>query len=211
MIAMITSDRTVHLSPANNFSGTYSSKLGSTGHRLASDFDDAQEHGGNLVDRRKWSGGTPWRLPGNCAFTLSVPIASWQFLVLLFALRKDLIRWIATLILWLPVTSIGIAAMILPLWWWNASTLAGMPWIAFVPLVPGAAAMALLQRMLLRKLLDESFNWAAQTIIGVVLGATIGLVATFMVPAPIELTWAFVTVVGMCWPQGATLAKSLPD
>jgi uncharacterized membrane protein YccC len=86
-----------------------------------------------------------------------------------------------------------------------------MPWIAFVPLVPGAAAMALLQRMLLRKLLDESFNWAAQTIIGVVLGATIGLVATFMVPAPIELTWAFVTVVGMCWPQGATLAKSLPD
>lgn len=145
------------------------------------------------------------------AFTFSIPIAVAQFLVLITTLRNEISRWFVQLLLWLPVTSIGVASMILPLWWWSANTLTGVPWIAFVPLMPGATALALLQRALLAGLLDDKCFWVAQTIIGVVLGAIVGLALALMIPAPIEMTWAFVTVVGMCWPQGLVLARLLRD
>lgn len=145
------------------------------------------------------------------AFTLSIPIAFWQFLVLVIALRNDKFRWLVTSVLWLPVTGIGIAAMILPLWWWNASFLLSLPFMAFVPLIPGTTVMAILQGLILHKLLQNGSLWVAQTIVGMILGAIAGLIVAIIVSAPIELTWAFVTIVGMCWPQGLMLARRLPD
>ena len=145
------------------------------------------------------------------AFTLSIPIALWQLLVLVVALRTDISCWLLKLVFWLPVTSMGIVAMILPLWWWNASFLLTLPFIAFIPLVPGVTALAILQSLILRGLLRHSSLWVAQTIVGVVLGAMAGLFIAITIPAPIELTWAFVTVVGMCWPQGLMLEMNLPD
>jgi hypothetical protein len=145
------------------------------------------------------------------AFTLSIPIALWQFLALVVALRNDMSRWLVKLVFWLPVTSIGIAAMILPLWWWSAQILLGLPIIAFLPLVPGATALAVFQGLILRGLLKNASLWIAQTIVGVVLGSVAGLIVASLSPLPIELTWAFVTVAAMCWPQGTLLTLSLPD
>ena len=150
-----------------------------------------------------------WYLVG-FSLTVGLAIAIAQWLVLAAFMRSRPLRGAFVLVLWIPFTSIGVAAMMLPLWWWNASTLTAMPWIAPVPLLPGAVLLAVMQKLLLGEWAGEGYQWVARSLIGLVIGTLVGLVAAMNNPDTIETVWATTTIFIMSIAQGSILMQTLP-
>jgi hypothetical protein len=77
-----------------------------------------------------------WNLVG-FALSIGIPLAIFQWLALRYILRFREVAHSLFLVLWIPVTSIGTALMILPLWSWSASEFVRMPWLVAFPMLPG--------------------------------------------------------------------------
>jgi hypothetical protein len=133
-----------------------------------------------------------WHLVG-FALVIGIPFAISQWLILRYVLRYRKGVNIPFLVLWIPVTSIGITFMILPLWWWDAEVFFFAPWYVVVPTLPGMIFLGLGQWFVLYRAITARFIWVLFTIMGAVTGAVLGLVAAFILsPLPLEVTWAFV-------------------
>jgi hypothetical protein len=76
--------------------------------------------------------------------------------------------------LWVPVTAIGIATMILPLLWLDAVEPAWLHVAGLPAMVPGIIALAMMQSALIRKLMPRR-AWIWRTAAGAVAGAALGL------------------------------------
>lgn len=85
-----------------------------------------------------------WHLVG-FALSISIPFGLSQWIALRYLLRNRTVSVISSLDLWLPVTAIGIALMILPLWWWDAVVFLYAPWVVVMPMLPGICVLALSQ------------------------------------------------------------------
>jgi hypothetical protein len=150
-----------------------------------------------------------WNLVG-FALSIGIPLAISQWLALRCILRYREAAHSLFLVLWIPATSIGIALMILPLWWWNAEQFALMPWLVAFPMLPGMISLGLAQWLLLYRLISGRFIWALLTIMGAAIGSILGLVAAFFLqPISLELTWAFMTGAGIGVLQSIGLAADL--
>jgi len=150
-----------------------------------------------------------WNLVG-FAFSVAIPLAIAQWLALRHALRGRKAAQSVFLFLWIPVTSIGIAVMILPLWAWNAEEFAVLPWLVALPMLPGMICLGLGQWLLLYRLISARAIWALLTIMGAAIGAILGLVAAFFLqPIRLELTWAFMTGAGIGALQAIELVAAL--
>jgi len=150
-----------------------------------------------------------WNLIG-FALSVGVPLAISQWLALHSILKYREAARSKLLILWIPVTSIGIAFMILPLWWTPAEIFFFAPWLAAIKMLPGMIFLGLTQWLLLYWLISASFVWVLLTIMGAAIGSTLGLfVALFLFPFALEPTWAFVTGGGIGVLQAIELISNL--
>lgn len=150
-----------------------------------------------------------WYLVG-FSLTVGLAIAIAQWLVLAAFMRSCPLRGVLVLVFWIPCTSIGIAAMMLPLWWWDASTLTGAPWIAPVPLLPGVVLLAFMQKLLLGAWAGEGHQWVARSLVGLVIGTLFGLAFAMSDPNTLETVWATITIFFMSIAQGSILMRTLP-
>lgn len=150
-----------------------------------------------------------WNLVG-FALAVGIPLATAQWLVLRHVLRYREAASSSFLVLWIPATSVGIALMILPLWWWEAQAFFFLPWLVAFPMLPGMVFLGLAQWFLLYRIISGRFTWALLTILGAGIGSILGLVAAFFLqPIPLELTWACVTGAGIGVLQGIGLVSDL--
>ncbi|MDA9982817.1 hypothetical protein N9H39_08810 [Gammaproteobacteria bacterium] len=149
-----------------------------------------------------------WHLVG-FASAIGIPLAVSQWVILSYIPKYRKSANVSYLILWIPITSIGIILTILPLWFWDASAFAAMPLLVMAPILPGAIFLGFGQWFVLHQVIMAKITWVARTIIGIAIGATVGLLAAFITPFPMELTWAFVTGVGIGIFQGGGLTSEL--
>lgn len=144
------------------------------------------------------------------AIGVAMALAQW---LLLGAVLKDVVEgrgWVRGL--WLPITGLGVAGMILPLWRFEAGILMLFPGIVAIPLLPGLIFLGLAQWLVLWSLVRAPFLWAVLTVVGGAVGASFGLFAALMLEAlriPMELTWGFVTGGGIGFLQGIVLTTKL--
>jgi WD40 repeat protein len=109
------------------------------------------------------------------AFTVAVPFAVSQWLVLRYVLAIHEVPGKAKSVLWIAVTSIGIAAMmfLMPI---------GLPMLflpmILEPMLPGIVFLSLGQWFVLRLLIKARFFWALLTIVGAVLGTYLAVMAS---------------------------------
>lgn len=111
------------------------------------------------------------------AFTVAVPFAVSQWLVLRYVLASYEVPGKAKSVLWIAVTSIGVAAMIFLMPF-------GLPML-FLPMIvepmfPGIALLGLGQWLVLRLLIKARFFWALLTIVGAALGTYLAVMASLM-------------------------------
>lgn len=133
-----------------------------------------------------------WHLVG-FAFSLGIPFALAQYAVLRIAVPDRPQIQASVLALWIPVTSIGLAAMIFPFWWWDAMLFIYMPFMVAVPILPGSFLLAFGQWSILNHQGLAGLSWLALTLLGAVLGVFIGFLVAFEFALPVELPWALVT------------------
>lgn len=93
--------------------------------------------------------------------------------------------------LWLPLTTLAVGGMIMPLWWVDAEVLILAPIYAMQIMGPGILALAAGQALIARGFL-RSRTWAQWTVIGGLAGAIAGLpiAAAFAELIPVEAAWA---------------------
>lgn len=131
------------------------------------------------------------------AFLVGTPLALVQFLLLSrIVAPRGFLRLLLAL-LWIPVTSGSVVAMLLPMWWWAADTFASMPLSVVMPPLPGAALLGMTQALLLRGLAGSPGYWPIATIIGAALGCVVGLIVALFTPYVLEIVWALVTGLGI--------------
>lgn len=142
---------------------------------------------------RRPAGPLDWKTVG-FALAVGVPLGLSQWLVLRHVLKSRVAGNDLFLKLWTPVTSVGIAAMILPLYWTNAEGFLWLPFLVAYPMFPGMLLLGFGQWLLLDRLLGGRLAWVLQTIVGAAVGAMFGLFAALsLIPFPFELAWGFVT------------------
>ena len=165
-----------------------------------------------------------WHLLG-FALTVGLPFALAQSLALGHLLRGR--GGAVVRLLWLPLTTAGIAGMIMPLWWYDAGMLMWFPWLVARAMLPGILFMAIAQGLVMQNVLGIGLSWTLWTVGGAVGGAVAGLIAPaflvgllFMVASfpieiadsiPIEPLWAlgFGATLGLA--QGLLLARHLGE
>lgn len=99
--------------------------------------------------------------------------------------------------------------MLLPLWSVDAAFFAFLPFVVIIPILPGSICLGLGQWFVLSRAIAMGFNWVPYTIVGVVVGALLGLVIALYTQAPIEETWALITGLSIGGFQGVVLASNL--
>jgi hypothetical protein len=151
-----------------------------------------------------------WNLVG-FALAIGIPMGLSQWWVLRHILKSRSAKKGLFLHLWIPVTSVGIAVMILPLWWYDAEAFLFMPWLVAYPMFPGMILLGVTQWFLLYQLISARFTWALLTIMGAAIGSILGLVIAFFLPLPLELTWSFVTGGSIGLLQAIGLSSNLPS
>ena len=114
------------------------------------------------------------------------------------------------LALWIPVTVVGVMAMVLPLWAYDAKFFMLIPLAVVVPVLPGAVLTGLLQWAVMAAMARPSYLWAVLTVTGVVLGTGVGLFFAFSMPGwPMEIVWGTFTGAGIGLVQGQALLEAL--
>ena len=132
-----------------------------------------------------------WHLVG-FAFSIAIPSALAQWALLQVTFGSQQLARTSVLLLWIPISSVGLAAMIFPLWWWDATVFVFAPWAVVLPVLPGGILLGLGQWFVLRRIARVDFIWPILTVIGVAAGALVGLIIGFWFPLPLEITWAFI-------------------
>ncbi|MDH3413814.1 MAG: hypothetical protein OEM98_15190, partial [Gammaproteobacteria bacterium] len=137
-----------------------------------------------------------WHLVG-FALTVGISFSIMQWLLLRNVLRCLKTANISLLILWIPVTSIGVTFMMLPLWWWDAAIFVFAPHLIVFLMLPGMLFLGLGQWFVLYRVIAARFVWVLRTVLGAAAGAVIGLyfgIAVFIVIPflPYEAIWAFI-------------------
>lgn len=144
------------------------------------------------------------------AISVAVPLALVQCVLLASFLGSCTPGRLVLLLLWMPVTAVGIVVMILPLWSWDALVFMMMPPSVALVMLPGAVLMGLAQNVIVYVLFGTRIYWAALTVVGVVIGSVAGLVLAFMLqPMGLEVVWGIVTGAGLGATQGHVLADSI--
>ena len=145
------------------------------------------------------------------AASVAVPMAAAQCAILAtFPRRRITLARGVWVFLWLPFTSAGIIAMILPLWSYDAIVFQFAPWMVAVPILPGAALLGFLQWVAAYWLFRVRYFWITLTIVGAVIGSVAGLILALAAgAAAMEIVWAVITGVGIATPQGILLERAL--
>lgn len=149
-----------------------------------------------------------WHLVG---FALSVGIffAILQWIILRLSIESQGTTKESWTDLWLPVSTLGIAATMLPLWWIPADVLLVQPFIVVISMLPGGFALGLGQRFILSRFTKVKFGWLVPTSLGVALGGFVGLIIAVWTPFPVEHTWALLFGVSVGTFQSRSLARFL--
>jgi hypothetical protein len=152
-----------------------------------------------------------WHLVG-FALAVGLPFAIFQCLILLYVPRYREALNTLVLALWIPVTSIGIAVMILPLHWFDAMLFFMQPWLIVSPMLPGMLFLGVAQWFILYQAISARGTWVLRTVIGAVIGSLVGFVAGFFMSDSdwaFASTWAFMIGAGIGVLQGNALVKDL--
>lgn len=150
-----------------------------------------------------------WNLVG-FALAIGVPLGVSQWLVLRQLLKYRLANDSLSLHLWIPATSVGIAVMVMPLWWWDAEVFIFAPWVVAYVMFPGMILLGIAQWLILYRLISVRFTWVLRTIAGAAIGSILGLVvAFFLTPIPLEITWSFLAGAGIGRLQAMGLVSSV--
>ena len=160
---------------------------------------------------RNPTGQFDWKLVG-FALAIGIPFAVSQWLTLRFVPRYRKTANISFLVLWIPITSIGITLMMLPLWWTDAVVFFVAPWTAAIVMLPGMIFLGLGQWLVLYRVITARIIWVLRTIAGAAIGAVLGLVVAFgfsFLSLPLEATWAFVLGASIGALQRSALASDL--
>ena len=123
----------------------------------------------------------------------------------------------AWLLLWIPATAIGVLALIVPLYFFEATELLTAPWLPALIMLPGAGVLGIGQWLILYRYEFKEVRWILRTVIGTLLGASLGLIAafasigfaSFTVPGMIEPVWAGYVGLGLGLFQGDHLSRKL--
>ena len=142
-----------------------------------------------------------WNLVGFAAI-VAAALALVQWLMLWsFLPGRGVVR-----LFWLPATVAGVMAMVLPLWWYDASLFMLMPWVVLLATLPGTALLAGLQGLLVWAATGAGFRWFIFTVLGGVIGGVGGLIGALLLqPAPVELSWALLLGLATGYFQGVVL------
>jgi hypothetical protein len=165
-----------------------------------------------------------WSLLG---FALAIGILPGTFQWLVFrdiAKSREIVR-ASFLVLWIPVTTIGVTVMILPLWWVSAEAISMTTGgAALVPMLPGAVLLGVAQWLLLHWVMRVRWTWIRQTIFGAWMGSGLGLLyalgysslfrgsvqlALFSPFISVEPIWALVTGANIAALQTIALLNAL--
>jgi len=143
--------------------------------------------------------------------TIGIPIALSQWLMLQYASRHIEKASNLILFLWIPITSIGIGFLMLPMGFAltpsDYPTLAALATVAYM--LPGILFLGLSQWLIMRKVISAKYTWAIYTTIGAVTGLMFGYVIGRLTSelVPIEATWPIVASVIIAYFQ----CLDLPD
>ena len=161
-----------------------------------------------------------WHLVG-FASLIGAALGLSQWVVLRHLLKPANATDRLLLHLWIPATSLGIVAMLMPLWWRDAEVFILLPWMSAGPMIPGIVLLGILQQLILRRLISIRLHWIPPTLIGVTIGSTLGLIAVIGVALftienriaiqfSIDLAWSSVTGIFLGLFQARALAANLP-
>lgn len=146
------------------------------------------------------------------AITIGIPIALSQWLILHYASRQIKKANTLLLFLWIPVTSIGISFLILPMGFaltpTDYSELAALATVIYM--FPGILFLGLSQWLIMRKIMSSKYTWAVYTIIGAVIGLAVGYVVGQLSNEliPIEATWPVVAAAIIAFSQSTCLTRN---
>jgi len=154
------------------------------------------------------------------ALTIGIALGLAQWLVLHYTPWPPPRHSLRSLGLWIPATGLGVALMVMPLWWLDAEVLG---FIVFAPvevvvhmvgpMLPGIALLALMQWALLRDHGLGDTGWITRTLIGGILGVTVGLVFSMLAGLrgvlPLEALWALGTGLILGLVQAGALVRRL--
>ena len=145
------------------------------------------------------------------AIIIGIAIALSQWLMLHYVSRHIKKANTLILFLWIPVTSIGIAFLILPMGLaltpTDYSELAAL--FTAIYMLPGILFLGLSQWVILRQIMTARFTWAVNTIIGTATGLIVGygLAQLTNELVPIEAMWPIVASVIIAVFQSFDLAN----
>ena len=107
-----------------------------------------------------------------CVF--GIPFAVSQWLVMQLGRRYIGATHPFLLVLWIPITSIGITLMLVPLLWWDPGHFWIFPSLVFFPMLPGTIVLGAMQCLLLRQVIPAGHKWIISTILGLFFGSFFG-------------------------------------
>jgi len=87
-----------------------------------------------------------WHLVG-FASLIGAALGLSQWVVLRHLLKPANATDRLLLHLWIPATSLGIVAMLMPLWWLDAEVFILLPWMSAGPMIPGIVLLGILQQL----------------------------------------------------------------
>ncbi len=152
-----------------------------------------------------------WHLIG-LALVVGLPFAIFQCLILLYVPKYREALNTLVLALWIPVTTIGIAIMLLPLRSIDAMLLFMAPWLILLPMLPGMLFLGVAQWFILYQVISARGTWVLRTITGAIIGSVVGFVVAFFMSDSewaFELTWVSMIGAGIGVLQGNALVRDL--
>lgn len=166
-----------------------------------------------------------WHLVG-FAFLVGLCFSLGQWIVLNRFTKQYLDSKPFLVGLWIPASTLAVMAMLLPLWWVPGGFLIWAPWLLAQKMFPGILALAILQWLILMRLMTAGPKWILVTILGSVVGGTLGLFWMLVLlpfssipgiehaieaigDATFEMGWAFVTGGTIGFFQASELARAI--
>lgn len=139
-----------------------------------------------------------------------LPLGICQFLALRHWTKKASLPSCENLFLWFPVTTIGVMAILLPLWSFSAMELLIVPPLAAIVMIPGLLILGVGQWWSVRKGNLVSSKWILRTVFGGAFAALTGILLGFVAgygSIPIEFAWGSITGLVLGAIQGNELGR----
>ena len=138
-----------------------------------------------------------------------LPLGIFQYLALRGWIQKAALPNYDNLFLWFPATTIGVMAILLPLWSFSAFELMVVPPLAAFVMTPGLFILGVGQWWSVRKDRLVSPLWILRTVFGGAFAACTGMLIALLAGyvAPIEFVWGSITGLVLGAIQGNELAR----